>query len=369
MDIDGGGRGRGRGRGGVPVLPEGMWDALQGSSESKTVVQEVAKVVEREDSVPEQYEDSRHAPSMPMGFGRGPGRGDFGRGGRGGGRGRGPERDAKGKDWECPSCTNVNWSWRSNCNKCNTAKPASALSEAENRDGAGKGFNERQDRISAAAVEIDEEGFDDFGRRVKKEKEQQASSRRAKEEAALARMNEKYKHLVPLQSVGSPQDEAKSNANGAPQPLQRSEEDRQRCARDGSDRVDRDTDRDRGSRNDRDRERTAERVRSPPRRDNDLGRDKRDDSRRDDRLDDRREDNRRDDNRARDTTERDRGNSGREEGRKRERSADRRTDSARDSRDYRDNRGGRDDRNDNRGARSNRDSRDRDSRQDKYSRH
>ena len=156
MDIDGGGRGRGRGRGGVPVLPEGitfvammflcvsddlprrllgvtgMWDALQGSSESKTVVQEVAKVVEREDSVPEQYEDSRHAPSMPMGFGRGPGRGDFGRGGRGGGRGRGPERDAKGKDWECPSCTNVNWSWRSNCNKCNTAKPTSALVRKQN---------------------------------------------------------------------------------------------------------------------------------------------------------------------------------------------------------------------------------------------
>jgi hypothetical protein len=28
----------------------------------------------------------------------------------------------KGKDWECPSCSNVNWSWRTNCNMCSTAK-------------------------------------------------------------------------------------------------------------------------------------------------------------------------------------------------------------------------------------------------------
>jgi hypothetical protein len=33
----------------------------------------------------------------------------------------------KGTDWECPSCTNVNWSWRSTCNKCNTSKPMSIV--------------------------------------------------------------------------------------------------------------------------------------------------------------------------------------------------------------------------------------------------
>jgi hypothetical protein len=39
----------------------------------------------------------------------------------------------KGKDWECPSCTNMNWSWRTNCNKCNTGKPASALVSAQTK--------------------------------------------------------------------------------------------------------------------------------------------------------------------------------------------------------------------------------------------
>ena len=58
----------------------------------------------------------------------------------------------------------------------------------------GRGFNERQDRISAATVEIDEEGFDDFGRRVKK---LSRTDRRAKEEAALLRLSDKYRHLLP----------------------------------------------------------------------------------------------------------------------------------------------------------------------------
>lgn len=109
----------------------GMWDALQGSSENKPAVEErqVESIPARQASAPDQYEDSHHAPSIPMGFGRGRGgRGDFGRGGgRGAGRGRGPERDAKGKDWDCPSCTNTNWSWRSTCNKCNTSKPSSVF--------------------------------------------------------------------------------------------------------------------------------------------------------------------------------------------------------------------------------------------------
>lgn len=72
--------------------------------------------------------------------------------------------------------------------------------EAENRDGAGKGFNERQARMSASTVEVDEEGFDDFGRRVKKDAR---ADRKAKEEAALARMQEKYKHLLPTGVVES----------------------------------------------------------------------------------------------------------------------------------------------------------------------
>lgn len=115
-----------------------MWDALQGNSEKQS--SNAASAESFLDALPPsesgQYEDSnnRAVAPIPMGFGRG--RGDFGgRGGRGG-RGRGGgglERDVKGKDWECPSCTNVNWSWRSNCNKCNTAKPAAILVNVANR--------------------------------------------------------------------------------------------------------------------------------------------------------------------------------------------------------------------------------------------
>ena len=43
-------------------------------------------------------------------------------------------------------------------------------------------------------MEIDEEGFDDFGRRVKK---LSRTDRRAKEEAALLRLSDKYRHLLP----------------------------------------------------------------------------------------------------------------------------------------------------------------------------
>lgn len=33
------------------------------------------------------------------------------------------------------------------------------------REGLGGGFNERQDRASVATVEVDEDGYDDFGRK------------------------------------------------------------------------------------------------------------------------------------------------------------------------------------------------------------
>jgi hypothetical protein len=35
--------------------------------------------------------------------------------------------DAKGIDWECGSCGNMNWSWRANCNMCNGNRPSSHL--------------------------------------------------------------------------------------------------------------------------------------------------------------------------------------------------------------------------------------------------
>lgn len=74
--------------------------------------------------------------------------------------------------------------------------------DGEFRDGVGGGFNERQERASATAVEIDEEGFDDFGRRVKKERK--AADRKAKEEAALKRLQEKYRYLNPENAANMP---------------------------------------------------------------------------------------------------------------------------------------------------------------------
>jgi hypothetical protein len=68
----------------------------------------------------------------------------------------------------------------------------------------GGGFNERQDRVSAASVEVDEDGFDDFGRRVKKG----FKDIRAKELAALARLKENYGFLLPGADKGLDHDES-----------------------------------------------------------------------------------------------------------------------------------------------------------------
>jgi hypothetical protein len=115
----------------VAIYVAGMWDAMQPSADKPAAKDETSDAMPKDDADHRQYEDAREDSfAMPMGFGRGRGggRGDFGRGGGRGGRGRGGlERDVKGKDWDCPSCTNTNWSWRTNCNKCGTGKPASAL--------------------------------------------------------------------------------------------------------------------------------------------------------------------------------------------------------------------------------------------------
>ena len=63
----------------------------------------------------------------------------------------------------------------------------------EKRDGAAGGFNERQDRAAATTIEISEDGFDDFGRRTMKSKQQ---DKRDKELAALARLNNVYGFLL-----------------------------------------------------------------------------------------------------------------------------------------------------------------------------
>jgi len=128
------GRGRGRGRGaGVPVLPVGLWDELSGNSDKKSSgIDKMNNEIEVNKVAPDAIVNSTKFADAdegitPFGFGsrgrgRGRGRGAGRMGGRGG-RGRGPEKDVKGPDWDCTLCGNTNWSWRNNCNRCQTVKP------------------------------------------------------------------------------------------------------------------------------------------------------------------------------------------------------------------------------------------------------
>lgn len=47
-------------------------------------------------------------------------------GGRGRGRGRG-KPNSNGVDWNCVECDNLNWSWRTTCNKCNAGRPVTFI--------------------------------------------------------------------------------------------------------------------------------------------------------------------------------------------------------------------------------------------------
>lgn len=106
-----------------------MWDSLNSSSRKDNYDVDniqLGKDSDRQsgdDSNGEDRDDLATYGYMPSSFGRGRGRGLGRDSGRNSGRGRGLERDVKGKDWDCPSCSNTNWSWRSACNKCGTGKP------------------------------------------------------------------------------------------------------------------------------------------------------------------------------------------------------------------------------------------------------
>eukprot|EP01035_Chromulina_nebulosa_P018945 gene18945-24753_t len=200
------GQGRGRGRG-VPLLPAGLWESFNDSENNPSKEVDINNIninnfedndYENDNSI--KNEDSNNSNSFnesssrPMSFGSTRNR-------NGGftkefGNKKGLIKDAKGSDWNCLKCENLNWSWRSHCNKCNTAKPKPILASNEARDGYGGGFMERQDRASKASLEVDEEGYDDFGRRAKKT----LIDKKIKEEAALKRLKQNYGFLM-LESV------------------------------------------------------------------------------------------------------------------------------------------------------------------------
>ncbi|ETI36344.1 hypothetical protein F441_17400 [Phytophthora nicotianae CJ01A1] len=110
---------------------------------------------------------------------------------------RGPPGLFQPGDWTCITCGNVNWERRTECNMCKSSKPGMAGLD-EKRDGAGGGFNERQERVASAKTEVGEDGYDDFGMRKKKVK----ASKAEREAAALARLQQSYSAIYqPPQSA------------------------------------------------------------------------------------------------------------------------------------------------------------------------
>ncbi|KAL5017348.1 hypothetical protein ScPMuIL_006937 [Solemya velum] len=68
-------------------------------------------------------------------------------------------------DWQCKSCGNVNWARRTTCNMCNAPK----YGRMEQRTGYGGGFMERDEIVEyKAKADSDNDEFDEFGRRKKK---------------------------------------------------------------------------------------------------------------------------------------------------------------------------------------------------------
>lgn len=45
-------------------------------------------------------------------------------------------------DWTCKACSNINWARRNTCNRCNAPKPTAVI---EKRTGRGGGYNEREE--------------------------------------------------------------------------------------------------------------------------------------------------------------------------------------------------------------------------------
>ena len=197
--VIGGGRGRGRGRGGEAVLPKGLWDSLQHHDDNKDFKISSSSSLEKindefiqKNSDNNQYDDYSDDNDNDDDNNND----DSNRNNESKDGDEKPEW-VKDTDWKCEKCENINWTWRQFCNKCQNPKPRALRDmikkKDERRDGLGGGFNEKQERASASlSVEIDQEGYDDFGRRVKKADTQVLS----KEEAALKRLNQSYGFLL-----------------------------------------------------------------------------------------------------------------------------------------------------------------------------
>ncbi len=156
MDFQhGGSRGRGRGRGGgVPLLPSGtsimsffcrtenislllgVWESLHATNEKMSTHSESLEKFLQDNGqmVNGQFndilEDVKHSANNHIdNSSHSPHHEDDHRSGK-----NVIEKDLKGKDWNCPSCLNLNWSWRTNCNMCGTMKPNASAVRIRMRD-------------------------------------------------------------------------------------------------------------------------------------------------------------------------------------------------------------------------------------------
>ncbi|RYG95175.1 hypothetical protein EON65_56370 [archaeon] len=105
-----------------------MWDALNTTSSRveekvEAFISKASTEAEDEDKYKDAIADSGDFNFNTFGAGS---KGSRGKGER---NNKMPVSDLKGKDWMCPSCSNTNWSWRSNCNMCNTSKPVLLVSD------------------------------------------------------------------------------------------------------------------------------------------------------------------------------------------------------------------------------------------------
>ncbi|XP_063410656.1 zinc finger Ran-binding domain-containing protein 2-like isoform X3 [Mytilus trossulus] len=69
-------------------------------------------------------------------------------------------------DWQCKSCGNVNWARRMTCNLCNAPK----YGKTEQRTGFGGGYMERDEVVEYVHRDVEEDDslVDEFGRKKKK---------------------------------------------------------------------------------------------------------------------------------------------------------------------------------------------------------
>lgn len=85
----------------------------------------------------------------------------------------GPPGLFKEGDWACPKCRNINFQRRNKCNRCGEEKPDDSII----RTGKGGGHYDRQDPKDKKSYREDEEEYDDFGRRKKKNHNRNDSDR------------------------------------------------------------------------------------------------------------------------------------------------------------------------------------------------